>query len=160
MNFDVFWLLASHHLSVLDMFVDISTLTFESRFDVKNNSHPKYKDLCTTGSLYANNFVRIDVSLNYPGKEMLMTIYGSKGTIQYNPLSKKSVKMTLYNKGYASLPPKLTDYEVSFRFNEMNNLSHALTYFKNLIEGRERSNVDRAIKITDILETYASGDLK
>jgi hypothetical protein len=100
---------------------------------------------------------RINVSTNFPGKSMSILFYGSKGTIKYNPLFEKSIRVTLYNKGYKKLPPELITYDRYYRFDELNNLRYAIKYFKDLIDGKARSNIDRAIKITKILESKQYG---
>lgn len=145
MDYNVYWLLASHHLSILDMFIDLKELTFTFQDCLY------YKELCTTGSIMFD-YGKIDVSLNFPGKEMYANFYGSKGTIKYNPLSEKSIRVTLYNKGYKKLPPELITYDRYYHFDESNNLRYAMEYFRDLIEGKAKSNIDRAVKITRILE--------
>lgn len=145
MNFDVYWLLASHYLSVLDMFMDIDQINF------KFEDHLYHNNLCTDGSILFDKG-RINVSTNFPGKSMFIIFYGSKGTIKYSPLSEKSIRITLYNKTYKALPPELIIDDRYYHFDESNNLRYAMKYFKDLIEGNVESNIDRAIKITRILE--------
>jgi len=145
MDFDVYWLLASHYLSVLDMFMDIDLIDF------KFEDHLYYNNLCTDGSIIFDKG-RINVSTNFPGKEMSIVFYGDKGTIKYSPLSEKSIRITLYEKLYKKLPPELTTKDIYEHFDESNNLKYAIKYFKDLLEGKVDSNIDRAIKITRILE--------
>jgi hypothetical protein len=40
----------------------------------------------------------------------------------------------------------------SIGFDEMNNLNNSLQYFKNLLQDKVDSNIEDAIKITQILE--------
>lgn len=145
MDQDVYKLLASHHLSILALFTDIS------KIKVANKDHMYYNGYCTSGSLLFD-LGRIDVSLNYPGKEMCMTLYGEDWTIKYTPLEVHSVTYTKYNKEFAALPDKLTVHEETYIFDESNNLRYALKYFKHLIEGKEVSNLSNAAHITRILE--------
>lgn len=145
MDQDVYWLLASHHLSVLDMFMDID------KIDFKFEDHLYYNDLCTTGSIIFNGG-RLDVSTNFPGKEMLINFYGEYGTIKYRPLENQMV-VTLYNKKYKLLPKDLTEEEIIIDSDEQNNLKYAIEYFKDLIDFKADSNLSSAIKITKILES-------
>ena len=146
MDFDVYWLLASHHLSILDMFIDLDTLKFTFQDHIMNEG------LCTSGSILFDKG-RIDTSLNFPGKELLINFYGKNGTIKYNPLSAKTIKVALYKKLYKELPPKLTTKSFNSSFDERNNLQRSIEYFKIVLEGKELSNLTSAIKITKILES-------
>lgn len=144
MDFDVYWLLASHHLSVLDMFIDL----YDLDFDFKDYLY--YNGLCTMGSIFFEQG-RIDVSTNFPGKESLINIYGRNGTIKYRPIH-NILEVVLYDKKYKLLPDDLIFRKHRFVFDESNNLKHAIRYFKMLMGGKCDSNIDRAIKITEILE--------
>ncbi len=144
MDLDVYWLLASHHLSVLDMFMDLD------RLDFVFEDHIYHNGICTTGSLVFSKG-RIDVSTNFPGKEMTINFYGKKGTIKYNPLERSSLRVTLYNKKYRSLPDELIEIDTHPHFNEQDNLIYAMIYFRNLVEEKVDSNIKTAIKITRIL---------
>ena len=146
MEHNVYWLLASHHLSVLNKFVDLDKLNFKFDDHINNNG------VCTSGSIKFD-MGRIDVSVNYPGKEMYINLYGDKGTIQYSPLSQDcTVKLTLYNKKYKALSDVLTEKSSQVWVDETNNLRYSIKYFKDLLEGWAESNIETAIKITEILE--------
>ena len=152
MEYDVHWLLASHHLSILDMIMDLDNFIFQFNNHVYNWN---YEDICTTGSILFYNSIfhgRIDVSTNFPDKEMIINIYGENGTIKYNPYNFYSLSCTLYNKKYKALSDELTQKETMYRFDEKNNLRYAIQYFYNLLNDNEISNIDTAIKITKILE--------
>ena len=144
LNPDVYWLLASHHLSILDMFIDIENICFEFQ------DHLYHNNLCTTGSIVFD-CGRIDVSTNFPGKEMLINFYCPKGTVKYRP-EEDGLHIVLYDKTYKVLPSKLTVREFVLKYDEKNNLRYAIKYFKNLIEGNVISNMNRSTKITGILE--------
>lgn len=153
MNQDVFWLLASHHLSILGMIIPLNETTF------KKYEHMHWgKGICTTGSLtFVNDSLnvsgRIDVSTNFPGKDMHFTLYGSKGTIKYTPLDDMTtLSMTLYEKEYAQLPPELTKISHLFRYDEKNNLLRSIEYFDELLNNKTESNAILARDITYILE--------
>ncbi len=144
MGHDVYKLLASHHLSILALFLDIS------KIKVANLDHMCYGKYCTSGTLNFDKG-RIDVSLNFPGKEMYMNIYGADWTIKYTPLLDISVLFTKYNKSYKALPPELTEYEKSYSYDESNNLRHAIKYFYDLCQHKAVSNATTAVTITKIL---------
>jgi len=147
MEYDVYWLLSSHYLAVLDMFEDISKLHFTKIDRLYNNN------VCTTGALLFESG-RIETSLNYSGKDATAIFYFDNATIHYDPTSDapNSLKLVNYNTKYKALPSDLIDAVINFNFDEKNNLKNAVEYFCNLINNKVGSNIDTAIKITDILE--------
>ena len=150
MRQDVFWLLASHHLAVLDMFVDLEKLTFS------RHERMYHERFCTTGTLeFEGPYLpsgRIDVSLNCPGKEMFFILYGEKGTLKYDVMVPNTLVVTIYNRKLKVLPDKLTEKVWRFSYDEKNNLRFSAGYFRELIGGRAESNLDMAIRVTRILD--------
>lgn len=148
MEYNVYWLLASHFLAVLDMFEDIEEFSFR-RVDRLH-----YNGVCTTGVL---NFEkgRIETSVNYTGKESNITFYFENVTVIYNPLlsKEKSLSITEYNNKYKAVHSELIDKVIYVGFDERENLKYAIEYFYNIINGVVFSNIDTAIKVTKILET-------
>jgi predicted dehydrogenase len=127
MAYDVFWLLASHHLSILANIIDLSKTKFRFKKYI-------YKDnLCTTGAI--EFFLgRIDVSTDFPGKELFIHIYGKDGIMKYEPLSDNPLKIILHNKEYKKLPEELITYTSgTFYSDESNNLRNSMKFFQNLI---------------------------
>lgn len=147
MEHNVYWLLASHFLAVLDMFEDISNFNF------KRIDRLHYKGVCTTGTIEFEKG-RIETSVNYTGKESNTVFYFDNATVIYNPLLlfENSLSVTEYNNKYKAVPPELIDRETYLGFDEGNNLKLAVKYFYNVINGKNKSNIDTAIKITQILE--------
>lgn len=152
MDFDVFWLLASHHLSVLPMFFDLSNLTYEIK------EHMFHNGLCTTGSIECYSKIdqmmkaRLDVSLNFHKKEFCVNVYGSKGFARYDPVSDVPVTVVTYEKKHSALPKDMIEREDVYHVDEMNNLNLSVKYFKDLICGKETDNLDVALEVTRILE--------
>jgi len=144
MGHDVYKLLASHHLSILALILDIS------KIKVAFLDHMEYSGYCTSGTLLFDQG-RIDVSLNFPGKEMYMNIYGDYWAIKYTPLTTPSVLFTRYNKNFKQLPGDLIEYEESFSYDESNNLKYAMKYFYDLVHSNAESNATTAANITKLL---------
>ena len=139
----VYWILGSHMLSVLDMFIPLEKLTFK-RQDIF-----VYKDNIETGVISTDRG-QIHLSLNYPAKTVEFVLYGTTGTIVYNPNKKESLIVENYDR-----PTWIRDVpkeEKIFEIDESNNLKYVMGYFSNVIKGKAKSNVDTAIKITKILE--------
>ena len=147
----VYWLLGSHMLSVLDMFIPIKDLSFE-KTDLVN-----YEGEVETGVISFNKKGdvpgQIVVSLNYPGKETRIIIYGERGTIIYNPVSQPSLQVEKYERLRWTVASELPREHADFRIDEANNLRYAIEHFHKALVGKAESNVDRAVAITRILET-------
>lgn len=129
--YDAFWVLGSHALAILDMFVPLQRLRFE-KVDFFADSG---MILFRCGDKHPRLVGRISVSIDHPEKETKVTIYGDEGTIIYNP-SEHSLRIR----------------EEIHLFDEKNNLKHAVDYFYKAINEGAADNIDRAILVTEILE--------
>ena len=145
----VYWLLGSHMLSVLDMFISIKDMSFK-KTDLVN-----YDGEVETGVISFKNADvsgQIVVSLNYPGKETRIIIYGERGTIIYNPVSQPSLQIEKYERIKWTVDSKLPRQHTEFRIDEANNLRYAIEHFSQALQGKAEGNIDRAVEITKILE--------
>lgn len=152
LKWDVYWLMASHCLSILDMFVPLQKLEFR-RLDFITDGRR-----AETGQiLFWNEQTKgqISLSLNFPGKEYQVVVYGKKGTIVYDTTTKPTLKVTWYRKTPKKLPPDLIIKKKSWTIDEKNNLKHAVDYFYKVLKGKEKTNLKRAIKVTEILENLS-----
>jgi len=151
-DYDVFWLLVSHHLSVLPMFFSLLDLDFNFKKYMFHNG------ICTTGSIECLKKgtdkikAKLDVSLNYYKKEFCINVYGTKGFAKYDATNQIPVSITWYEKKRSVLPNEMIIGVENIRFDEMNNLELSIKHFKDLIEGRDVDNLDIALEITRILE--------
>lgn len=157
MKLSVYWLLASHHLSILDMFMDLADLSFTNQHHMYNPIGDGWQNKYSSGTIYFENnrkgfHGKIDVSLDYFEKEMLINFYGRNYMMKYNALDKNSLKFITYDQIEGALPDDLITKKEIFSFDESNNLELAMSYFRNLMDGREESNIDRSIKVTKVLE--------
>lgn len=147
----VYWLLGSHMLSVLDMFIPITGLCFE-KTDLVN-----YEGEVETGVIsFKKGEVsgQILVSLNYPGKETRVIIYGERGTIIYNPVSQPSLQVEKYQRLKWIVGSELPREHTEFNIDESNNLRYVFEHFARALQEKAKGNVDRAVAITRILETF------
>jgi predicted dehydrogenase len=151
MDNDVFWLLASHQLSILGLIHNLTQFTYSRKEYLHHNG------LCTSGTIFFSGPFdgRVDVSTNYTGKDMQFVIYGSKGNIMYNPIDGPSVRLVLYDKVRAALPKQMTSRDDSWDYEEGHNLRHSVNYFKALIDSRAQSNADKAARVTYAIEESA-----
>jgi len=161
-EYDVYWLLASHHLSILNMFWSLTQMEFEFNDYVYSRALKLYyPEVCTTGSIYCKMpgiigtdpyGANINVSVNHPEKEMKVVFYGPYGTITYNPLDEKgSLHVVTYKKAYNRIE-NLETFNKYYQFDEKNNLRYSMIYFRDLLYDYEYDNVAIAILITDIIE--------
>lgn len=143
------WLLGSHLLSILEMFIPLETLDFKRINLVRNRGRVEsnlilFKSKSIQGSLSA--------SLNCPEKSVKVIIYGTKGTIIYQPKTKETLKVFWYRKTSTDRVENLIVKTRVFRFDEANNLKQAVDYFYKVLKGKEKSNLEMAIRVTQILE--------
>lgn len=150
---DVYTLLGTHFLAVLDMFYDLNDLTHAKLNLVETKGGIPESGLLL--SFDSNTFMsKIEVSLNYPEKTTYITFYGDKGTIIYNPRIEDSIKLCKYTKEKWVLPHKLKHNECNIlKIDESQNIKYAIKYFADCIVGLQESNIDRAIKVTKVLES-------
>lgn len=142
---NVYWLLGSHMLSVLDMFTPINDTWFDE------NGMVYYGHGCETGTItFLNSDVsgHITVSLNYPGKETKVMIYGENGTIVYDAMSQPSLRVEKYNR---TAGPRLQSAQMPYHTDESNNLRYMVEHFYKAIGGEAEDNIDRAMEVTRIL---------
>lgn len=145
----VYWLLGSHMLSVLDMFIPIKDMHFEKNNLVVHDGQVE------TGVISFNKGEvsgQIVVSLNYPGKETRIIIYGEKGTIIYNPVSQPSLLIEKYERLTWTVDSELPKVDTEFRIDETNNLRYVIEHFYKTLQRKAEGNVDSAVAITRILE--------
>jgi len=149
LKFDVYWLLGSHLLSILDTFVSLKELNF------KKVDMIKHKNRVETGVILFSkkDFTgKMTVSLNYPEKEMKVIIYGEKGTIVYSSMAEPSLKYICYKKSEGVIGSDLVTEEKSYFFDEKNNLKNAVEYFSKNLRKKAVSNIARAALVTKIIE--------
>lgn len=141
---NVYWLLASHMLSVLDLFVPLPTLKFQFFNLVPNET----ASVMFSGSING----RIDISLNYPCKATEIVFYCEKGTIIYHPSICNSLQVVWYEKPYWTIAEKIPKTALSYNIDENSNLIFSVQNFANLIQGIGTCNIDVAVNVTKILE--------
>ncbi|MDP8215636.1 MAG: Gfo/Idh/MocA family oxidoreductase [Candidatus Euphemobacter frigidus] len=151
LEYDVYWLLASHLLAVLDMFVPLDELNF-NREDLIRGPRTVESGLIHFLKDDGSFLGYIDVSLNYPGKEKEVVIYGEKGSIIYNPSCRPSLRVMRYRKKARVTEDKLIDGWQDYDYDESNNIGLALKTFRNCLSGRREDNLKRAIAVTMVLE--------
>jgi hypothetical protein len=150
MEHDVYNLLASHCLSILSMWFDISSLKYNFVDYVYNG------DICTTGSIecfYKDRIIaRIDTSINYYNKELYVNWYGEGYFAHFSPIEHPASTYIKYDKLYKALPLALIHANRTSDIDETNNLEYSVKYWNDVLTGKACSNLKTAIDITTILE--------
>ncbi len=144
----VYWLLGSHMLSVLDMFVPLKGLSF------KKTDLVVFKGQVETGVISFRGKIsgQIFLSLNHPKKETKVIIYGEKGTMIYNPVSQPTLFLEKYERLRWTVD--LPRQHKNFYIDEKNNLKYAIEYFYEALVRQIKGNINRAISITKILSKF------
>jgi len=143
-KFDVYWLLMTHLLSVVDMFVPLSALwKFESKDIIREE----------TGLVYFNGETKgqLSVSLNYPDKEARFVFYYDRKTVVCN-LLEGTVRVVDYERVEGALRDKLIIGTKELQFREEHNLRHAVEHFVDVLDRKKEDNIERAMWVTKIVE--------
>jgi len=143
-KYDVYWLLASHMLSVLDMFCSIKDLDFCFVDLIEDESGVIFFDGPVKGT--------ISVSLNYPLKDVKAIIYCEKGTIRYDPNASTPLHIISYSKPDWVVANKIPQKDLGLNYDESHNIHLALLNFQRCILGGKKCNIDLAVEVTSILE--------
>jgi len=153
--YDVYTLLGTHFISILDMFVPIDECEFYPRPLMTNNG------LTTAAVISFKSKERdcqgyIDVSLHCPERETKVIIYGDNGTIVYNPDATETLNLACY----ARLQPKgenkvKISNEEAYLSDENHNLKLAIENFSKVIEKKKLDNRKRALRITDVISSFS-----
>jgi predicted dehydrogenase len=149
MDHDVYWLLGSHYIYILDYLIGVKDMRFHA------DTYMRYRGLATTGVI---NFSRNDLSgkillsTNSPIKNVKIIIYCEDGSIAYTPYLNETLCVCRYTKRRAATGPEMTTELIRRRFDENNNIRHSIRRFYDIICNGEDTNIDAAIRVTQILE--------
>lgn len=151
LEYDVYTLLGTHALSILDMFFSLGKFSFRSQPVMWTDG------LVTGGLIHFDSKEHecrgyIDVNLHCPVREKKVIIYGEKGTIVYNPASKDTLTLTLYTRTASHKREDAVKENKTFYFDENHNIRNALQAFHWEIKNRRGDNSKRAIAIAAVLE--------
>lgn len=151
LEYDVYWLLASHLLAVLDIFVPLNTLIF-NRDDFISRNQKTESGLIRFRKEDGSFSGCINVSLNHPGKEKQVVIYGEKGSIIYDPSCRPSLRVMRYQRKARLTGDQLIEEWQDYDYDESNNIGLALDAFRDCLSGKREDNLKRAIAVTTVLE--------
>lgn len=145
---NVYWLLGSHMLSVLDMFYPLEDMKYK-KYDLLVHDDVVESGLIIFWSDDVNGV--IDLSLNHPYKNVeIVFYYDTEATIIYNPAKLPPLESYVYErvKWNTDIPIE----KLWIDNDESHNLRHAVRYFYDVITGQQPSNIERAVKVTKVLE--------
>jgi len=145
----VYWLLGSHWMSVLDMFMPLETLTFSRHDLVVYDGEVESGVIGFDGDGFAG---QISVSLNHPEKEVQATLYGEKGTVTYSPSVNPSLRVVLYERPRWTIADKIPRKVTEFSLGESHNLRNTVEYFWDVLCGVKEDNLERSVKVTQLLD--------
>lgn len=140
---DVYAMLGSHALSILDMFVPLEECSFSA------GPVTRMEGKVTEGMIevvWPGGYAGIEVTLHCPVRRRRVVVYGDKGRVMWDPSSILPLEVSVYSGGVW-----VVGSERHLWFDEGQNLRYALEEFALVLEGKE-SNVDLAVKVTEILE--------
>ena len=138
----VAWQLASHQLSMLSLFCDLSKINFS--IEKNNGTGEKIFDYCI---ISGKNFeidqkIFLTASRKKFEREKKFMIAGDRGTVTYDKYRGSTI--TYFDK-------RISKYDY-FRYDEDNNIEYSIDRFIDCIENGAESNIEMSLTITKILE--------
>jgi hypothetical protein len=132
---NVYWLLISHMLSILHMFVPLDQWICE-KF-VFGNDITQPSAIIIRGQTFDNKMLHIYINLNYHKKERIMTFECVDGDIVFNAIS-----------GEITLISKSGNSAKICKYDETNNLELTLDKFYDCLCGTDMDNLESSGMIT------------
>jgi predicted dehydrogenase len=152
--YDVYALLGTHFMSILDMFVPIDECEFYPKPLMTNNG------LTTAATIFFETKEKncsgyIDISLHCPVRETKVIIYGDKGTMVFDPDATETLSLTCYAREQTEGNKVNVSSKEVYSSNENHNLKLALENFSEVIEKKKPDNRKRALCITDVISSLS-----
>ncbi len=152
---DVYPVLASHCIAVLNTLFPRMDFIFERRDLVKTNR------LVSTGLVLFHSKKEnikgcIEVSLNCPQRDKKMTFYGDKGTLIYDPFSRTPLVKYAYAIQEGLSDDVLVTTTDEYCYDEANNIARVIETFYDCLTTSREDNLDMSIEVTGILEELSS----
>ena len=155
LQYDVYTLLGSHCISILDMFLPIHECDFSPKPLLNTNG-------ITTAAIVSfeskNKKCRgyIDISLHCPTRETKLIVYGQRGTLVYDPAAThETLKVVCFSRSQLSGTDKVAiSTEKVYTSNENHNLQRAIKHFSQVVDNATPDNSMRATNITNIISKF------
>ena len=152
--YDVYTLLGTHCISMLDMFLPIQECKFYPKPLMRNEG------IITAANIYFESINTkcqgyIDVNLHCPVRETKVIICGQNGTIVYDPSASDTLTLVLFSRFQRKGQNKVEiSKEKVYATDENHNLQRALVHFSKVIENKVNDNSQRAANITEIIAAF------
>lgn len=148
---DVYLLLGSHALSILDFFIPLIKFTF-STFPLIKTDGIVTSAIVQFQSMKKQYSGYLDLSLHCPKRDKKVILFGEKGTLIYCPEEKETLLLTLYHRRDSASEQDLVEKKKCFNFDEKNNLKNAIENFYELLHRKKKCNIDRAVRVNYVLD--------
>lgn len=152
---DVYTLLGSHMLAVLDRISPLNGLQFRCEDLIVRDGITESGMILFTDKSSPLNVLSgvIDVSLNYPDRERRITLYGNRGTISYDFGDSKMLKVVHFvvDRGVSDQPLSLKS-DTMVVTQSRSDLQNVVSYFFDLLSDKKQSNLASSMEVDKILE--------
>jgi len=154
LDFDVYTLLGTHCLSMLDIFLPISACEYSS-FPLIEDNQQVTAAIVTFKELKSACRGYIDLSLHSPKKSTKLVVFGRDGTLTYEPMAQQVLQYTVYDRVATRGRNKVdvTEYSEN-KFDEGNNLRYALANFFDVLTNVCKDNKNRSAAITKVVSRW------
>jgi predicted dehydrogenase len=99
----------------------------------------------------------IALSFNHPIKERNMTLYGEKGTLTYDMMSRPPLVLAGYRVDRGHSRDAIDKQVTSFDFDEFNTVEEVVKGFYDVLAGDAPDNIDLSVGVTKAMERITSG---
>jgi predicted dehydrogenase len=158
-DMDVYNLLASHMLSVLQVIcpldrLDVARRDLVARDGVVETGVILFNAMSSTQPYVSNRLLgTIDVSLNHVMKVRQIVLYGTGGSLSYDMTDGGRITVVRYEvRRDRSAKPVGPQTHTDAEFANERGLQSALSAFYDLLQGRRSSNLDSAVAVNEALD--------
>ena len=150
---NVYEILASHFIAVMLFLFPTQQFTIQYHDLVRNSSGQVEVGKITLNGIKMK--VEIVASLKSVSKERTLCVTGSRGVLRFDMLSDKTVLLRTFKEqeGFKSC----IENEVSYYFNENDNLTFSMQHFKESVRGERMSNTELSVAVTGFLGQHSEG---
>ena len=147
LKYDVILLLGSHCISILQKFYKIEKLEYKVFPEIFNKQILTSCKILIRGKRNSLKST-IDINLNSPIRNKRVVFFGSQGTIYFEPLENKTIKVFKYNKKEGK---KYIYLSKTYSFNENDNVKKSHDAFFKVINKLQKSNINESVQINKII---------
>lgn len=155
----VYWDLGSHILSIVGLLSPRGISRFHRHDVLVRDGVVESGQVSFWAEMPGGEEMRgnIALSFNHPIKERNMTLYGEKGTLTYDMMSRPPLVLAGYRVDRGHSRDAIDKQVTSFDFDEFNTVEEVVKGFYDVLAGDAPDNIDLSVGVTKAMERITSG---